>query len=201
MWTVTSSPIDRGDEHAVLHGFWGKSVFYYDGFGIEAVQTVFIEKDKPRKHFIVQLKNVSGRTRHLRIGFYADAFIGESYRYDKKYCIYETAGSTAVCRRGGRALYLTGGEAAGCDSAAFLGSGGLCAPEMRLSASDGDCLCAVREAVLEKMSRRSCAFPCALKKQGFRRRRRLGRGKRCGCAGRSWEHMLLLRREYGLAPE
>lgn len=77
VWTVTSSPIDRGDEHAVLHGF-GRSVFYYDGFGIEAVQTVFIERDKPRKHFIVQLKNVSGRTRHLRIGFYADAFIGKA---------------------------------------------------------------------------------------------------------------------------
>ena len=83
----------------------------------------------------------------------------------------------------------------------LLGSGGLCAPELRLSASGGDCLCAVKEAVLEKMRRRSCAFPCALKKRGIRRRRRLGRRKRCGCAGRSWEHMLLLRREYGLAPE
>lgn len=165
VWTVTSSPIDRGDEHAVLHGF-GKSVFYYDGFGIEAVQTVFIEKDKPRKHFIVQLKNVSGRTRHLRIGFYADAFIGESYRYDKKYCIYETAGSAAVCRRGGRALYLTGGEAAGCDSRAFLGSGGLCAPEMRLAALGGDCLCAVKETVLEKNAQTELCFSLCLEEAG-----------------------------------
>lgn len=159
VWTVTSSPINRGDDHAVLHGF-GYSRFYYDGFRTECTQTVFADAVLPLKHYLVNLTNTSGERRSITLGFYADAFIGESYMFDKKYCTYRACGEYACCSRGDKKLYLSGADRYGVCSGAFLGSGGnLCAPKLSLEEEGpADCLCGIKHITLEPHGKAEVCF-------------------------------------------
>lgn len=141
-WSITAAPIHRGDDHLVFHGF-GFTDYYYNGFDIEAIQTVFVDKEQPRKYYVISLHNTGKEARNLTVGIYLDAFIGERYS-EKKLCRYEVREDGAYCDNGaGYSLCLSGAQQYGVCSESFIGpSMDLCAPKLNTEpAGRPDCLC------------------------------------------------------------
>ncbi len=159
VWTVTASPINRGDHHAVLHSF-GYTKYYYAGFNIDAEQTVFIDNDKNIKYCVVKLYNTSYKKQKLTVGYYVKAFIGEKYYRDTKRCLYSAGKDHAVCKRGDKKLYLQGGDVYGVCSKSFLGeSYNLCNPGLSIEdVSRPDCLCCIKTIELDPNEEKEICF-------------------------------------------
>jgi cyclic beta-1,2-glucan glucanotransferase len=82
-WHPTSLPC-RGDErgdgdagsYVTRHGF-GYSVFEHDAAGIHSELTVFVAMDAAVKFSVLELRNDSGRTRHLSVTGYVEWVLGD----------------------------------------------------------------------------------------------------------------------------
>ena len=82
-WHPTSLPAtgDQRDErdagpYLTRHGF-GYSVFEHDAAGIHSVLTVFVAMDAAVKFSVLELRNDSGRTRHLSATGYVEWVLGD----------------------------------------------------------------------------------------------------------------------------
>lgn len=158
IWSITSYPIDRGDEHHTKHSF-GYSEFYYNGFNIDAVQTVFIHPEKKQKLYKIRLTNSGKHDECMTVGIYLNAFIGVSTK-DKKYCKYSVGENYAKCQTEEGSLYLLGGDEFGVCTEGFFGkSYNICEPSLDCKyEGNADCLCSVANVSLKVNETKEIVF-------------------------------------------
>lgn len=128
-WTITSSPINLGDEYKAVHG-QGYSYFEYNGFGLEQRQTVFVHRELPVKIYSMHFLNRSGKTRKLSVTACIEAALGRDRKESVKFLSCGRGEGFIYVKRDNKYAYLyLSGEFESClDRDAFFGEGDITQP-------------------------------------------------------------------------
>lgn len=133
-WSITSSPINLGDEYKAAHG-QGYSYFEYNGMGLEQRQTVFVHRELPLKIYALDFLNRSGRVRRLSVTACIEAALGRDRQESLKFMFCGSTDGFIYVKRDNKYayLYMPGAFEKCLDRDAFFGRGDMARPQgMRL---------------------------------------------------------------------
>lgn len=128
-WSISASPVNRGDEYKTVHG-QGYTYFEYNGFGLEQRQTVFVHRELPIKLYDIRLSGGRSELRNISVTLCIEGALGKDLKESLKFISCGREGGLAYIERDGKYVYMyMPGEYQVClDRDAFFGDGCISEP-------------------------------------------------------------------------